>query len=53
MKITMQKNTNSSVADHHAIKRGSIIALIIPFAIAFLLTTSGLQTYWSARKSEK
>jgi hypothetical protein len=46
----MPKMNNAVVADHRPIKRGSIIALIIVFAIALLLGTIGFQTYWNKER---
>ena len=46
----MLKNTNAIIADHRPIKRGHIVVLIVAFAIALLLATSGFQTFWSKER---
>lgn len=47
---TMPKTTNALLADHRPIKRGHIVVLIVAFAIALLLATSGFQTFWSKER---
>lgn len=46
----MPKNTNAILADHRPIKRGHIVVLVVAFAIALLLATSGFQTFWSKER---
>ena len=46
----MLKNTNAILEDHRPTKRGHIVILIVAFAIALLLATSGFQTFWSKER---
>jgi hypothetical protein len=50
MKTAMPTNANQIVADQRAIHRRSIIWLVAILGLAFLMSTSGFQIYWSKER---
>jgi hypothetical protein len=50
MNTTVPTNANQIVADQRPIHRHSIVWLVAILGLAFLISTSGLQTYWSKER---
>ncbi len=50
MKTTAASKSNQAMKSERVIHRGWIALLVVAFAIALLLGTSGFQTYWSKER---